>query len=90
MDLTKELQSQRVMELLLDHPISILRGRIDKVMHILLIGSNIFQRNVDTQCMFKAAVKRWTYELTERAHASSNFDVEQLSTFIYHVVRELP
>lgn len=89
-DLTKELQSQRVMELLLDHPISILRGRIDKVMHILLIGSNIFQRNVDTQCMFKAAVKRWTYELTERAHASSNFDVEQLSTFIYHVVRELP
>ncbi|EFO62041.1 Hypothetical protein GLP15_3646 [Giardia lamblia P15] len=89
-DLTKELQSQRVMELLLDHPISILRGRIDKVMHILLIGSNIFQRNVDTQCMFKAAVKRWTYELTERSHTSSNFDIEQLSTFIYHVVRELP
>lgn len=89
-DITKELQSRGTMELLLDHPISLLRGKIDKVMHILLIGSNAFQRNADAQCMFKAAVKRRTYELMERVHDSSNFDLEQLNIFVYYAVRELP
>lgn len=85
-----ELQSQATMELLLDHPISVLRGRIDKVTHILLIGNNIFQKNADAQCMFRAAMKRRTYELMERVHDSSNFDIEQSNVFIYHAVRELP
>lgn len=89
-DIVRDLQSRVTMELLLDHPISVLRGRIDKVTHVLLIANNVFQKNTDIQYMFNAAMKRRTYELMERAHNSSNFDTEQSNTFIYHASRELP